>query len=475
MKSKVKPYKLPNLPMACHLPSARGDKPLHDRSRWATLFRILTVFLAAVNLAESSQPPNVVLIYTDDQGSVDLGCYGSDDLLIPHTDRLAETGVRFTTMYAPAPICSASRAALLTGRYPATVGVPGNVGRDGRGGLSGKPTIAHMFQRAGYATALIGKWHLGHGKDNSPMANGFDHFFGHLGGCIDNYSHFFYWSGPNEHDLWRNGERAVHDGSYFPDLVIDEAEAFIDGNGGKPFFIYLAMNTPHYPYQDEEKWVQHYRDAGIPYPRDLYNAFVSSQDERIGRLVTYLEARGLRENTILIFQSDHGHSVEARAHFGGGSAGPFRGSKQSLFEGGLRVPSIISYPGRLPENEVRNQMVHAMDWLPTLAGLCGIEPVDEQIDGRSMVGILKSEDAREIHESLFWTFRRNQWAVRQGPWKLIRNPSNPVRGDALPAEDREWFLSRLDHDPGERDNLAEDHPEVVERLKAARPEWARQP
>ncbi len=446
-----------------------------NQPRWIILFSIIPLFLQATPFASASgksRPPNVVLIYTDDQGSVDLGCYGTKDIHTPHTDRLAETGVRFSTMYAPAPICSASRAGLLTGRYPATVGVPDNVGRGGEGGLFGTTTMAHMFQRAGYATALIGKWHLGHGEKNSPKANGFDHWFGHLGGCIDNYSHFFYWAGPNEHDLWRNGERVVYDGAYFPDLVITEAEAFIARSQGEPFFIYLAMNTPHYPYQGEEKWVQHYRDAGVPHPRDLYNAFVSSQDQRIGRLVAFLEQRGLREDTILIFQSDHGHSVEERAHFGGGDAGPFRGSKQSLFEGGLRVPSIISFPKRLPQNAVRHQIVHAMDWLPTLAELCGVELIGERIDGKSMVAILESDDAGEIHETLFWQYH-NQWAVRQGPWKLIRNPRNPVPGDALPAADQEWFLSNLEQEPGERNNLAVEHPEIVNRLDTARPAWMR--
>jgi arylsulfatase A-like enzyme len=204
----------------------------------------------------------------------------------------------------------------------------------------------------------------------------------------------------------------------------------------------------------------------------LYNAFVSSQDQRIGRLVAFLEQRGLREDTILIFQSDHGHSVEERAHFGGGDAGPFRGSKQSLFEGGLRVPSIISFPKRLPQNAVRHQIVHAMDWLPTLAELCGVELIGERIDGKSMVAILESDDAGEIHETLFWQYH-NQWAVRQGPWKLIRNPRNPVPGDALPAADQEWFLSNLEQEPGERNNLAVEHPEIVNRLDTARPAWMR--
>ncbi|MEX0742508.1 MAG: sulfatase-like hydrolase/transferase, partial [Phycisphaeraceae bacterium] len=180
-----------------------------QRTLTLILATIVAGHLMGVSLyGDDRRQPNVLLIYTDDQGSVDLGVYGADDLVTPHTDELAQRGIRFTQMYAPAPICSASRAGLLTGRYPPTVGVPGNVSPAGEG-LSGVPTLAHMFKESGYATALIGKWHLGHNEEDSPHANGFDHAFGHLGGCIDNYSHFFYWNGPNRHDLWRNGERVI--------------------------------------------------------------------------------------------------------------------------------------------------------------------------------------------------------------------------------------------------------------------------
>jgi len=189
-------------------PHGALDRSLMAFGRAALIVLVACMLPRGVAAETSPQrPPNVVFIYTDDQGSVDLGCYGAEDLATPHTDALAARGIRFTQMYAPSSICSPSRAGLLTGRYPQRAGVPGNVGRGQQGGLSGVPTIASTFKRAGYATGLVGKWHLGHGRQSSPQANGFDYFFGHLGGCIDNYSHFFYWSGPNEHDLWRQRER----------------------------------------------------------------------------------------------------------------------------------------------------------------------------------------------------------------------------------------------------------------------------
>jgi len=267
------------------------------------------------------------------------------------------------------------------------------------------------------------------------------------------------------------GQALFYNGRYFPDLVAEESEHFIRRHRDQPFFLYVAMNTPHYPYQGEEHWLTQYEEAGMPYPRNLYAAFVSSQDERIGRITAYLEELGLRENTIIVFQSDHGHSVEERAHFGGGNAGPYRGAKFSLLEGGIRVPAIISYPGRLVEGEVRDQMVHAMDWLPTLAELCGVEVIDKDLDGRSMAGVLAARDAPGIHETLYWQVR-DQWAVRRGSWKLIANLVSPVRGDPVPAADRQWFLVNLDEDPGERRNLKDEHPDLLEELKTARPPWA---
>lgn len=420
-------------------------------------------------LAAPARKPNVVIIYTDDQGSVDLGCCGSRDLVTPHADALAARGVRFTQMYAPSAVCSPSRAGLLTGRCPHRAGVPGNISskRGDKGMPSEQVTIAETFRAAGYATAHVGKWHLGYSEDTMPNAQGFDVSFGHMGGCIDNYSHYFYWNGPNRHDLWRNGKEIHRDGRYFPDLMVDEATAFMESRQDKPFFLYFAINMPHYPYQPDVEWLERYRQAGVPYPRDLYGAFVSSQDERIGRLLDAVDRLGLRDDTIIVFQSDQGHSTEERAHHGGGSAGPYRGSKFSLFEGGIRIPSIISWPGRLPQNTVRDQVVHACDWLPTLAGLCGVPLLEEDIDGKDIAPVLKSDSAPSPHDTLRWQLG-DQWAVRRGDWKLIVNGRVP--GEKLPPEDR-LFLANLAKDPTEQTNFARDYPDIVQRLETHKPQW----
>ncbi|MCG6187848.1 sulfatase-like hydrolase/transferase, partial [Maribellus maritimus] len=177
---------------------------------------------------ETSSKPNVILIYTDDQGAIDLNCFGATDLLTPNMDKLVKSGIKFTQFYG-APICSPSRAGLLTGKTPQRAGVPGNVSpRSLEAGMPGSQyTIAEMFKDAGYKTAHIGKWHLGHAKDKQPNAQGFDYSFGHFVGCIDNYSHFFYWNGPNRHDLYRNGEEIFYPGDYFPDLMVKEASGFL--------------------------------------------------------------------------------------------------------------------------------------------------------------------------------------------------------------------------------------------------------
>ncbi|RME89872.1 MAG: sulfatase [Verrucomicrobia bacterium] len=422
--------------------------------------------------ARAAARPNVLLIYTDDQGSVDLGCYGATDLVTPHADALAARGVRFTQFYSAAPVCSPSRAAVLTGRYPQRAGVPGNVSSmAGHPGMpAGQVTLAELLRRAGYFTAHVGKWHLGYTPETMPNGQGFDHSFGHMGGCIDNFSHFFYWNGPNRHDLHRNGIEVHAPGRFFPDLMVEEIEWLLDHRPRtKPFFIYCAFNMPHYPYQGDVKWLRYYQGR-VPYPRDLYAAFVSTLDERVGRVLRMLDERGLREETIVIYQSDNGHSVEERAHRGGGSAGPYRGHKFSLFEGGIRLPAIISWPGHLPEGEVRDQLATACDWLPTVLDLCGLPPATHRIDGRSLRAVLASAEAPSPHERFFWQSgggrSRPQWAVREGPWKLV------VHGIGA-GPDEQTFLANLTEDPGERHNRAADYPELVRRLTRAHEDWLR--
>lgn len=462
--------------------AARGPfvLPASVRGFTAVVCLVSAVFVAASEAA--TERPNVIVIYADDQGVGDLGVYGAEDLHTPHLDALAASGVRFTQMYAPSAVCSPSRAGLLTGRYPQHVDLAGNAseppetgiddGHSGRGLSSRYATMASVMREGGYATALIGKWHLGYDADNRPEAHGFDHWFGHLGGCIDNFSHFNYWGGPNRHDLWRNGERVRQPGSYFPDLMVEEARRFMTDHREEPFFIYYAVNTPHYPYQPDPEWLERYDEEGVPYPRNLFAAFVSTQDERIGRLLAILDELELREETIVIFQSDHGYSREARAHFGGGSAGIYRGAKFSLFEGGIRVPSIVSWPAGIPAGEVRDQMVHGIDWLPTLAEFCGIDLQALSLDGKSLAAVIESAEAESPHEVLHWGLGE-QWVVRRGPWKLYGKPRDPERMNTLSEEDRELFLIHLDDDPAERNNLVAEYPQRVRELLALRLPWQR--
>lgn len=430
--------------------------------------RFLAFALLLIGVVRAADRPNVIFLLADDQGSADLGSYGSEDLATPHLDALAARGVRFTQFYSAAPVCSPSRAGVLTGRYPVRAGVPGNCASQagGKGALPPEEiTMAEMFKAAGYATAQIGKWHLGYTPETHPLQQGFDHSFGHMGGCIDNYSHFFYWSGPNVHDLWRNGEEVFHDGEFFPDLMVKEASGFIEANRGKPFFIYYAMNTPHYPYQGDAKWLKRFAD--LPYPRNLYAAFVAAQDERLGRLFAKLDELGLSENTIVVFQSDNGHSTEERAHFGGGSAGPFRGAKFSLLEGGIHLPAIVSWPAKLPKGGVRDQPAHACDWLPTLAELSGIPLPDKTLDGLSLAKVLADAGAPSPHEgkAMHWQVGdgpKADWAVREGDWKLIGRSRDTSDGQSKLI--LENYLVNLSDDPGETTNRAGENPEIVERL-----------
>ena len=434
---------------------------------------ILVVLLGTTTLF--ARQPNVILIYTDDQGTIDANCYGAKDLITPNIDALAARGVRFTQFYSAAPVCSPSRAAVLTGRYPQRAGLANNAGSGkGAAGMpSSQVTIAEMLKVAGYATGHIGKWHLGYIPETMPNGQGFDYSFGHMGGCIDNYSHFFYWQGPNRHDLWRNGTEIWENGKYFPDLMVGEATAFIESHKDKPFFLYWPINTPHYPLQGTDEWRERYAD--LPEPRRQYAAFVSTTDEKIGQLLSVVDKLGLTTDTIVIFQSDHGHSTEERTFGGGGSAGPYRGAKFSLFEGGIRVPAIVSYPGTLPQNEQRDQMAVSVDWMPTIAQLCKVPLPARKFDGASLVKVIKASDAASTHHVFHWQSGRGlggkpQWAVREGDWKLIGNPKDTSNKAPLTKDDQK-FLVNLKSDPAEMKNVANKHPETVNRLAAIHEQW----
>jgi arylsulfatase A-like enzyme len=424
-----------------------------------------------LRLANAQEKPNVIVIYSDDQGAIDLNCYGAKDLVTPNIDGLAKKGIMFTQFYA-APVCSPSRASLLTGLTAQRAGVPGNAGANAQSnaGLPGdKYTMAEMFKGAGYKTAHIGKWHLGYQPEMSPNAQGFDYTFGHLVGCIDNYSHFYYWNGPNRHDLYRNGKEVFYPGEYFPDLMVKEAGQYMEENKSKPFFMYFAINMPHYPYQGDPKWLEYYEGKGVTYPRNLYAAFVSTLDNKIGLLLEKVSELGLSDNTIIIFQSDNGYSTEERAHFGGGSAGIYRGAKSCLFEGGIRVPAIISWPGKINSGEVRDQFAVNTDWMPTLAELCNIRLDIRNLDGKSIVPIINSPNAVTSHaDGYCWAFK-DMWVARKGKWKLLGNPHDTSQPKTVFT--KKQFLVNLEVDPGEKVNLVERFPEKVKELEQQYQLW----
>jgi arylsulfatase A-like enzyme len=433
------------------------------------LFPVLFLLSACGPGRESEEKPNVILILTDDQGSMDLNCYGAADLQTPHLDRLAENGVRFTQFYTGSSICSPSRACILTGKTPQAAGLSTNAScRQGDPGMPGEQvTIAEVFKKAGYATAHIGKWHVGYSGETMPRAQGFDYSFGHMGGCIDNYSHFFYWGGPNRHDLWENGKEVFRDGEFFPAIMAVKAETFIREHADEPFFLYFALNTPHYPLQPLEKWRDEYRELSMP--RKDYAAFVSTTDEIIGKLLTAVDGEGLAENTIIMFLSDQGHSCEERTFGGGGWAGPYRGCKFSLFEGGIRVPAIIRWKNSLPSGKTVEKVCHAMDILPTLAGLAGLEDLPGSIEGKDLSEVI-SGDAPSGHDVLFWRLGR-QWAVRKGDWKLIGNPVDPANPGSLDEAADSLFLVNLAGDISESTNLAGREPGKLEELFALYCSW----
>ncbi|MFK5974078.1 MAG: sulfatase-like hydrolase/transferase [Flavobacteriaceae bacterium] len=442
------------------------------------------IFLFLCHLSLFSQVrekgrPNVIIILTDDQGSIDTHAYGATDLYTPNMDRLAKEGTRFTQFYAAAPVCSPSRAALLSGKTNLRAGlennvpIPENADKSGRYGMPTEQiTMAEMLKDNGYYTALIGKWHLGHRKENLPNGQGFDYFFGHQRGCIDNYSHTFYWAGPNKHDLYRNTEEVYYPGVHFSDLMVDEVKQIINTKKKEPFFIYWAFNAPHYPYQGTPKWMEYYKD--LPTPRREYAAFISNTDEKIGSVLDYIDELGLAEDTIVIFQSDHGHSLEERAFWGGGNAGPYRGSKFSMFEGGIRVPAIIRFPGVVPANQVRDQACIEMDWFTTIATLTGAK-VTEKVDGKNLMPIILDEKAPSQHKNLYWQVgdyndQKAQWAVRSGPWKLIGNVNEPTSTGKKIDVDK-LFLVNLDKDIGEQNNLAASKPKKLNELLELHNAW----
>jgi arylsulfatase A-like enzyme len=420
-------------------------------------------------LIAAPPPPNVIIILTDDQGYADLGCYGSTRIRTPRIDRMAAEGVRFTDFYAAASVCTPSRAALLTGCYPQRVGmgeippVPGGkpwqtrvLYPGARFGLNpDEVTIAELLKSRGYATGIVGKWHLGDRKPFMPLDHGFDSFFG----CV-------YTNDTPGVGFVRGNEFLPDkvDHTTFTDRFTDESVQFIRDNRDTPFFLYLAHFMPHVPLAVAER--RRGKSAG-----GLYGDVIEALDESVGKVLDTLAELNLDDRTLVIFTSDNGPWL-ARGEKGG-SATPLRGGKGGSYEGGQRVPGIMRWPGTIPAARVCREVATQMDLLPTIAALAGAElPTDRVIDGKDIGPLMRgASGATSPHESFFYYSGNRLHAVRSGRWKL-KVPTTLAEEFAgyLAIENADTPIPRalydLENDPGEQKSVLADHPDVAKRLQA---------
>ncbi|HYW42602.1 MAG TPA: sulfatase-like hydrolase/transferase [Bryobacteraceae bacterium] len=419
--------------------------------------------------------PNFIFFLADDLGCHDLGCWGATDLQSPNIDALASSGARFTNWYAAAPVCAPSRAGLLTGRYPIRAGVPDN----GPPLAPTERTIASLLKPAGYATGIFGKWHLGSGPDTAPNAHGFDRFFGFHSGCIDFFSHRYYWGEPrtvNYHDLWRNRTEVFEDGQYSTELFTREAVQFIRDNRANPFFLYLPFNAVHYPMHAPQKYVARFRS--LDPERRTYAAMLAAADDGVGQVIAALRELRLDERTLVFFSADNGATREARAGLDqkpatAGRNLPFRGNKFSAFDGGMHVPMILSWPGMIPKAQVLPQVGSHLDVLPTICQAAGVNvPADRTMDGFDVLPMAVAS-ARSRHDAIYWS-SGGQLAVRRGNWKLVKNgktfDGTPQGSQSLEGDDA-LFLSNLDEDQAESQNLRHRFPDIADELETMAEQW----
>ncbi len=393
---------------------------------------LLSSTAAVAASAHTTKQPNIIVIYTDDQGYGDLGCYGATDIQSPNIDKLAREGVRFSQFYSNCPVCSPSRASLLTGKYPQRHGITDVLASTAQfnvpGLKLGEITLPKELKKLGYNTAAVGKWHLGSATHSRPQEQGFGEFFGFFSGWTDYYSHRYYTLGRGQseilHDLWRNDTEVFEETAYQTDVLSREARAFVNRQAtGKPFFLYLAFGAPHYPMMAPAHYVDRF-PATMDRDRRVHCAMIAAIDDAVGELMGLLRRRGFDNNTILYFQSDNGATEESRAdHSGrpyrGGSNAPLRGYKQTLFEGGIRVPAILWGPGcGIPAGRKYAQPAAAMDIAPTMLKLAGSATgMPGQIDGVDL-GPAVLKGGPNPHENIFWNYLNHRAVVHKGRWKL---------------------------------------------------------
>lgn len=418
----------------------------------------LAAGLGSAGAQSTSKPPNIIFILADDLGYADVSCYGRRDFVTPNIDRIAARGVRFLQGYANSAVCSATRVALITGRYQyrLPIGLEEPLVRADLGLPLGHPTLPSLLKKVDYGTCLIGKWHLGLQEHISPLKSGYDRFFGFRGGVVDYFTHL---GVRGAHDLW-DGDVEVNKVGYVTELLgaraVDEINSY--AKSGRPFLISLHFNAPHWPWEapgDEAeakrmvgKDPRHY-DGGT---QKTYQRMIESMDGQIGRVLDAVEANGLTENTIVIFTSDNGGERFS-------DTWPFSGKKTELLEGGLRIPMIVAWPARIVPGRTSDQVAMTMDWLPTLLAAAGAAPDPAfPSDGMNLLPWL-SGNAAAVDRTLFWRYKANwQRAARVGDYKFLKILDNT-------------FLFNVVEDPLERANLKERHKDIYDRVVAAWQAW----
>ncbi len=446
----------------CHSPFTIRTPPTMPSSL-PQITALLLLAGAACTTPEANEPgpPNIVLIFADDLGYGDLSSYGHPTIHTPRLDRMAQEGIKLTAFYVAAAACTPSRAALLTGRYPIRSGMVHVLGPDAEHGLpASEVTLAEALKAQGYQTTAIGKWHLGAQDGFFPTENDFDTYYGILY-SNDMMPPWVQTQRPLE--LWRDTEPIEHpvDQTTLTKRYTEEAVQFIRAAKDAPFFLYLAHSMPHVPLFRSDDFVGHSKGG-------LYGDVIEEIDWSAGRILDVLEEQGLTDNTLVIFTSDNGPWSEMPDRmfqedkvkpWDAGTTGPLRGTKHTTYEGGHRVPGIAYWPGRIPPGQVSNELATTMDLYTTLLKLAGADvPQDRVVDGKDIMALLEGK-AASPHDHFFYFRNERLHAVRDAVWKLRIRQTDP----AQPATPE---LYNLSIDPYERFNVAEGHPDVVERLQA---------
>lgn len=429
---------------------------IYDRKGSGSIFNLFFTYAAVFfsfscsTAAVEPEKPNVIFIYADDLGYGDLSCYGSDSIATPHLDQMAADGVKFTNFYTTSPICSPSRAGLLTGRYQVRSGITRVFFPNSLQGIEDSEyTMAELFKDNGYTTGLIGKWHLGHLPEYQPNQHGFDYWFGLP------YSNDMEWKPRNDPPtpLMRNGKIIAQpvNQKELTQRYSAEAKYFIAKHHKTPFFLYLAHTFPHKPLYVSAEY-EGSSELGI------YGDVVQELDRSVGDVLQALKDFNLEDNTIIVFSSDNGPSTKQ-----GSSTGGLRGQKATTWEGGIKVPTLLQWKSKIKPNQVNISPLIMTDWLPTFAAIIGAELPSIQLDGMDISGhLLEGEQLED--RNFFWYFNEDLRAVRSGKWKFKKAVlDNPYRQKAL--EPHEAGLFDLEKDPNERTNLATKMPEKVVEME----------